>query len=173
MDQEPHSEARTGGISTRAMEIAVALVFLTLGGLVVYDSLRLGIRWVGDGPQAGYFPFYIGAIICIASGVTLARAIFGRIASRDTTFVAWGPLGRVLSVLIPAAFFVLGIELIGIYVSSAVYIAGFMMWLGGYKWPKSIVVGLAVSVVMFLLFEVWFKVPLYKGAYNPLALLGY
>jgi hypothetical protein len=27
--------------------------------------------------------------------------------------------------------------------------------------------------VAFVTFEVWFQVPLYKGAFNPLAFLGY
>lgn len=171
-DTEPRPTG-PGGIPTRVMEIIVALVFLALGGLVVYDSLRLGIRWVGDGPQAGYFPFYIGATISIASLVTLGRAVFGEAARSRKIFVEWEPLRRVLSVLVPATFYVLGVELIGIYVSSAAYIALFMMWLGRYKWPKSLIVGIAVSAVMFLMFEVWFKVPLYKGAFNPLAFLGY
>jgi hypothetical protein len=63
--------------------------------------------------------------------------------------------------------------LIGIYVAAAVYIAVFMIWLGKYGWVKSILLGLAVSVVMFMMFEVWFKVPLFKGEYNPLDFLGY
>jgi hypothetical protein len=174
MDKNSGSrDARPGGIPTSVAEIAVALGFLLLGGLVVYDSLRLGMRWVGDGPEAGYFPFYIGAIICIASLVTLAQAVLGRAAKSGRIFVAWGPLKLVLSVLIPAGFYVLGVELIGIYVSAAIYIAVFMVWLGNYKWPKSIVVGVATSTIMFLMFEVWFLVPLYKGAYNPLGFLGY
>jgi hypothetical protein len=166
-------DTKGAGISIRVMEIAVALVFLTLGGLVVYDSLRLGMRWVGDGPEAGYFPFYVGALVCTAGLVTLAQAVFGRAAKSGGIFVTWGPLRQVLAVLIPAALYVLGIELIGIYVSAAIYIAVFMIWLGKYKWPKSIVVGVAVSAAMFLMFEVWFQVPLYKGAYNPLGFLGY
>jgi len=43
------------------MEIAVALLFLLFGGVVSWDSYRLGASWGSDGPQAGYFPFYIGA----------------------------------------------------------------------------------------------------------------
>ena len=30
-----------------------------------------------------------------------------------------------------------------------------------------------VAAIAFLTFEVWFQVPLYKGAYDPLAFLGY
>lgn len=174
MDENSSSEgARSGGIQTRLMEIVVALVFLALGGLVVFDSIRLGMRWAADGPQSGYFPFYVGAIICISSLVTLAQAVFGRAARRGSIFVEREPLRRVLSVLIPAAFYVLGVELIGIYVSAAIYIAVFMVWLGNYKWLKSAVIGVAISAMMFLMFEVWFLVPLYKGIYDPLGFLGY
>lgn len=165
------SPSRAGGIPTRTMEIVVALVFLLLGGLVVYDSLRLGIRWVGDGPEAGYFPFYVGALICIAALVTLGHAVVGR--AKRGIFVEWAPLRQVLAVLIPAAFYVLGVELIGIYVAAALYIAFFMIWLGGYGWLKSIVLGVVISVAMFFMFEIWFLVPLYKGAYDPLSLIGY
>ena len=31
----------------------------------------------------------------------------------------------------------------------------------------------AVNTIFFLMFEVWFKVPLYKGIYEPLSFLGY
>jgi hypothetical protein len=30
-----------------------------------------------------------------------------------------------------------------------------------------------VVVLFFLMFEVWFKVPLFKGQFNPLGFLGY
>ena len=174
MDENPGSQdATTGGIPTLVAEVIVALVFLALGGLVVFDSIRLGMRWAADGPEAGYFPFYVGAIICIASLVTLAPAVFGRAVKRGAVFVEREPMRRVLSVLIPAAFYVLGVELIGIYVSAAIYIAVFMVWLGNYNWFKSIVIGVAISAMMFLMFEVWFLVPLYKGIYNPLGFLGY
>ena len=63
--------------------------------------------------------------------------------------------------------------MIGIYVASAVYIAVFMVWLGKYSWTRSLCVGVGVTVAMFLLFEVWFKVPLFKGSLAPLSFLGY
>ena len=53
--------------SLRAWDAAVAVAFFLFGALVVWDSKRLGAEWASDGPQAGYFPFYIGMLICISS----------------------------------------------------------------------------------------------------------
>jgi hypothetical protein len=167
------SDGRAGGISMRSAEIAVALILFSLGALVVYDSHRLGSSWGSDGPEAGYFPFYIGLIICISSAVILGQALFGRKAKRNAIFVERQALRQVMSVLIPAVLYVIAIQLIGLYVASAVYIAGFMLWLGNYSWLRSVVLGVAVSAVTFVTFEVWFQVPLYKGAFDPLAFLGY
>jgi hypothetical protein len=79
----------------------------------------------------------------------------------------------VLSVLLPAAVYVLAVQFIGLYIASALYIALFMVILGKFSWIKSIGIALCVNVLFFLMFEVWFKVPLFKGAYNMLDFLGY
>ena len=173
---EERDETRTGaGVSQRSVQIGVALILLALGLLVVYDSSRLGFRWGADGPEAGYFPFYIGLIICISSVVTLCESLFGNTGKREAQkiFVEWGPLRQVLAVLVPAVVYVLGVQLIGLYVASAIYIAGFMIWLGSYGWVRSVLVGVGVAAAAFMTFEVWFQVPLYKGAFDPLAFLGY
>ena len=178
---EQESAAGDGGISTRTMEIVVALVLLAVSALVVIDSYRLGSKWGDDGPQSGYFPFYIGLLLGIASVATLAR-VFLKQSRRgeklaapgpEPQFVGWGQLKLVLSVLLPAIVYVLGVQLFGMYVASAVYIAIFMRWLGHYSWVKSVGIALGVAVTIFVLFEIWFKVPLYKGAYDALAWLGY
>jgi hypothetical protein len=160
------------GISTRAMELVVAVLLFVVGAIVVYDSYRLGSKWGSDGPQSGYFPFYIGLLICISSVVNFVQALLAKRLDPEI-FVAWGPLKLVLTVLVPAAVYVLGVKYIGIYLASAIYIAIFMAWLGKYSWLRSIIVGLAVNVSFFLMFEVWFRVPLYKGDLDPLQFLGY
>ena len=170
-NKESGAEDRAG-ISTRVMEVAVAVFFFIVGAIVVYDSYRLGSKWSSDGPQSGYFPFYIGVLICIASAVNLAQALLVK-RGDDDLFVGWGPLKLVVTVLIPAVVYVLGVKYAGLYVASAIYIAVFMAWLGKYSWSRSIGVGLAVNISFFLLFEVWFKVPLFKGDLDPLRFLGY
>jgi hypothetical protein len=182
MSDDRHA-AGEAGVSARTMEIAVALLLLAIGVVVVYDSNRLGASWGSDGPQSGYFPFYIGLLLSVSSGATLIRIALtewkrrgefrGALAERAARFVGWDELKLVLAVLVPALLFVAVVQLIGIYVASAIYIALFMRWLGKYRWPKSVAVGLMVSATTFVLFEVWFKVPLFKGAFDPLAWLGY
>jgi len=52
-----------------------------------------------------------------------------------------------------------------------------MLWrliiLGKYSWTKSIAAALVINALFFFMFEVWFKVPLFKGSLDPLRFLGY
>ena len=169
---EQQSARSSRGISSRAVEIVVAAAVFTFGAVIVYDSVRLGARWGSDGPQAGYFPFYIGLFICVCAAVVLAYAIAGKLAG-PKIFVSWAALSQVMQVLGPAAAYVLGIQLIGIYVASAVYIAVFMIWLGRYPFLLSACIGVAVSAAFYATFEMWFKVALYKGLFDPLSFLGH
>ncbi|MBS0342068.1 MAG: tripartite tricarboxylate transporter TctB family protein [Proteobacteria bacterium] len=167
-----HEESARTGIATWVVEAVVSAVLLVVGIVVIFESRRLGAGWTSDGPGSGYFPFYIGLIIAIASLGVLYQSVLGK--ERNTeVFVDREQLARVLSVLLPATVYVGAIALVGIYVASAIYIALFMIVLGKYSWIKSVVAALAINVVLFCMFEVWFKVPLYKGSLDPLAFLGY
>ncbi|HYN13534.1 MAG TPA: tripartite tricarboxylate transporter TctB family protein, partial [Burkholderiales bacterium] len=90
---------------TKAAELAVAALFFVFGSIVITDSVRLGFGWQEvHGPQPGYFPFYIGLIICIASLVNIVLAL--RVpAAQSKTFVKVGQLKLVLTVLIPTAIY--------------------------------------------------------------------
>jgi putative tricarboxylic transport membrane protein len=162
----------TGGrpaLRTRAAEFAVAAAFFAIGALVMYDSVRLGARWAEDGPQPGYFPFYVGLLICIASAATALFAV-RMPQERNGSFVEVGQLKLVLAVLIPSAVFAGVVGSLGIYLSGTIFIALFMRWLGKYPWWKVALVSIGNSVVFYLIFEVWFLVPLPKGPLE--ALLG-
>jgi hypothetical protein len=152
-------------------ELVVAALFFLLGAIVIYDSWRLGAGWSEDGPQAGYFPFYIGLLVCAASAVNFGQALLAK-RDREKAFVEVGALKLVLSVLVPAAVYVGLIGWSGIYVASTVFIAFFMRWLGKYAWWKVAAVSIGNSVVFFLIFEYWFKVPLPKGPLESLLGLG-
>ena len=157
---DDHSERPAA--TTRTLELVVAALLFLLGAVVIYDSARIGARWGEDGPQAGYFPFYIGVLICIATGVVFYRAL-GDKAKGAKSFVTRGAFRQVLWMLLPSIVYVALVKPLGIYVSSTLFIAFFMRRLGRYPWLKVVTVAVGVSLVFFLLFEVWFKVPLPKG----------
>lgn len=148
--------------STRAVEIAVAVIVLAFGAVIAYDSLRIGARWGDDGPQAGYVPFYVGLLIIACAAVTIVRAL--RDASLGSkSFVSRGQLKLILVVLVPTVVYVGVIAWLGLYLASTLYVAFFMWWLGKYSWAKILPVAVGVSLAFYLTFEVWFKVPLPKG----------
>ncbi|HEX6019112.1 MAG TPA: tripartite tricarboxylate transporter TctB family protein [Burkholderiaceae bacterium] len=159
------------GIATWLVELLVALALLLLGAIVAWKSWQLGAVWRDDGPGAGYFPFYIAVLVCVSSAVVGARALTG---GRDrSVFVTFEQLRRVLTVLLPTLAFVVVTQFLGLYVGSLLFITGFMVWVGHYRWGRSLAIGFAVAALAFLLFEVWFKVPLFKGTLDPLRFLPY
>lgn len=159
MSMDNH-EDEPSAASTKSLEIATALFFLLIGGLVMWDSYRIGAKWGDDGPQSGYFPFYIGLLMCIATLANLLTALRTR---RSTSFVSKPKLKLVLAIFFPTLVYLVVMQFVGLYVSSAIFIAIFMRWQGKFSWVKSILTGLIVSVVLFAMFEIWFNVPLLKG----------
>ena len=159
-DLNQEEAASPSAVSNRTMETVVATATLLLGALVIFDSVRLGTGWGDEGPKAGYFPFYIGLIICIGSVVNLVMGL----RDKDSgSFVSKAQAADVLRVLIPMIVFTGLIGVLGMYVSGTIYIAFFMRWVGKYSWVKTTCVSLGTSVAFFVVFELWFKVPLIKG----------
>lgn len=150
-------------LSHRAMEIGTALFFLLASSIVIFDSWRLGIGWKeSEGPAAGYFPFYIGVFMALASFVVLFKGIAAKSLS-SKTFVTHEGFKSVILVLIPLTIYVATIDYFGIYLASTIYIALFMWHFGKYSIPVAIFTGAAVALALFAMFEVWFLVPLPKG----------
>jgi hypothetical protein len=169
---ENEVEVQRQGVATYKVEAAVAFLILVLGATVALGSWKLGAGWTSDGPGSGYFPFYIGVLMCVAGLGVMYQAVFSK--DRDTDiFVDNEQLKLVLSVFIPACVYVLGVQFLGLYVASAIYIALFMVILGKFSVLKSVITSLAIVVLFFFMFEVWFKVPLFKGSLDLLAFLGY
>ena len=175
--QEPGEAAASGqergrpapGVAEVGPELGVAAFLMLLGGLVVFDSLRLGAGWADDGPESGYFPFYIGSMLLASSGLVFIRAVAGWLAARGRPaasapqFVSHEEFRLVLAMLVPATLYVAAMAWMGLYLASIVLIAWFMRRHGRFGWPLTAGVALGVPLVFFFVFERWFLVPLPKG----------
>jgi putative tricarboxylic transport membrane protein len=152
----------------RTADVMTALVLAAGGVLVVWDSLRIGVGWSTDGPRSGFFPFWLAvALLACCTGIVIQA-----IRRADTKpFVPRGAIGPVLKVLGPAIAFVVLTEFVGLYVAAALYLGSYMRWIGRHSWPATLVLTLAFPIAAFVVFEIWFLVPMPKGPLE--AWLGY
>ena len=137
-----------------------AFILMALGGIVLVDAMRLGIGWGTDGPRSGFFPFWLALIMIVTCTVIFVQTFWR--GSREA-FVSREQLGPVLKVILPAAAMVLLTHFVGLYVAAALYTGFYMRWVGRHSWMSVVAVALAISVISFLIFELWFLVPMPKG----------
>ena len=149
-------------ISRFAMEMAVSFSTLLTGAVVLVGAREYGTGWGDAGPEPGYFPFYVGLVIILASLGTLAQA-WAKHRDRQQAFLTVEQGKRVLAFFGPMLAFVAAAAVLGLYVALVLYLAGVMIRQGGYRPHTAAAVGIGTAVVCYLIFELWFQVPLLKG----------
>ena len=147
---------------SRNVDIVVMLLLLALACLLGWDSARVGNAWADDGPQAGYFPFYLSVLLGAACIYGLARLIAPSGASA-AGFINRHQFIRVMQVFVPTLAFVIATEFLGLYVASFLLVAGFMWWIGRMALWKSVLTSFLFTAAMFLTFEIAFNVIMPKG----------
>lgn len=159
-------------------ELGTAVVTGLLGVAGVVGAAELGYGWSDHGPEAGYFPFYVGLILIAASLWNLIGAVVKqrRAAATPQTehveeqFIDRESLGRIGGFVGALLAFVVGTLLLGVYVVGSAYIAYSAWRHGKYALWKAVAIGLTFSVVQYVIFESIFKIPLLKGPLE--AMLG-
>jgi putative tricarboxylic transport membrane protein len=149
-------------VGSRSVDMVVTLLLIALACLLGWDSWRLGAGWESDGPQAGYFPFYLSILLGGASLFGLGSALVAR-AAADEPFVTRDQFRRVLQVLVPTLLFVILVQVLGLYVASFLLVAGFMSIIGRIALWKSVLTAFVFVAVMFFTFDVAFDVIMPKG----------
>jgi len=148
-------------VGMRSVEVVVYLILLGAALLLGYDNWRTGMSWEADGPQAGYFPFYLSVLLGAASVYGLVSKLMEGGAS--DAFVTREQFRRVMQVFVPTLLFCLFMQWLGLYVASFLLITGFMWIIGRIALWKSLLAGVLFSVIMFLTFDVAFDVIMPKG----------
>jgi putative tricarboxylic transport membrane protein len=159
---EPTSAAEEPVCSTRSVDIACYLLLMGLAAVLAYDNWRTGMSWEADGPQAGYFPFYLSMLLAAACLYGLVDKLFVSTGSGGT-FVTRDQFSRVMQVFVPTLLFCVAMQWLGLYVASFILIAGFMWIVGHIALWKSLVTAFVFSVLMFVTFDIAFDVIMPKG----------
>jgi hypothetical protein len=153
--------------STRAVDIAVALLLLGLAALLAFDNWRTGISWDSTGPQAGYFPFYLSVILAAACLYGLVKEFKAR-RQLDDPFVTRAQFRRVVQVFVPTLLFCVLMQWLGLYVASFLLVAGFMIFVGRIAAWKAVLTALVFSLAMLVTFDIAFDVIMPKGPLEAL-----
>ena len=150
----------------RAADLVTAALLMLLGGIVIYEALRLGIGWGIGGPGSGFFPFWLAVLLVAVGAVVCLQALLW--GSRHP-FVTWERFVPVLKVVVPLAGFIVLTDPpgpwtgLGLYVATGIYLGFYMRWVGRHDWRAVVALSIAVPVITFLIFETWFLVPMPKG----------
>jgi putative tricarboxylic transport membrane protein len=161
-DPDAPAEESPAVTGVRTVETVVYLLLTALASLLAFDNWRTGMGWASDGPQAGYFPFYLSVILAAASVFGLVSIFLSRM-DEGKTFVTRDQLRRVMQVFVPTFLFCLCTQWLGLYVASLLLIAGFMWMVGRIALWKSLLTSLVFSMIMFVTFDVAFDVIMPKG----------
>lgn len=161
----------TPRVSRRALDVAIALVLLGWGAVVMIDSRRMGMGWTFDGPAAGFFSFYIGALLSAACLGVIVRALFTKRTPEYSHILTGAHVRGLTAALIPALVLVAVMPFTGLYAAAAVYLFWFARREAKLGWLASLGLSLATGLALFAIFKLGFDVPLPTG---PIELwLGY
>jgi putative tricarboxylic transport membrane protein len=150
----------------RIADLVTAAMLMLLGGIVIYDAVRLGFGWGNEGPRSGFFPFWLATLLVVISAAIFLQALMGR---SEKPFVTRERFLLVLKVLAPIAGFILLTDPpgpwygLGLYVAGGLYLGFYMRWVGRHDWRSVVALSVVVPLIAFFIFEKWFLVPMPKG----------
>jgi len=150
----------------RALDVSTATLLLLVSAIVIYDALRIGVGWGTEGPQSGFFPFWLAALLAAVSLVLFVQAWR---SGSEKPFVTRDRFVPVLKVLVPLAGFVALTDPpgpwsgLGLYVAGGLYLGFYMRWVGRHDWRTVVALATSVPIITFVIFETWFLVPMPKG----------
>jgi hypothetical protein len=104
----------------------------------------------------------LGIVICtffiVLRGINILKK-----EGTGKSLIQKGGLTQILWVLIPAAGMVLLSELIGLHLATVLYLAFYMGVVGKMKWGKVILLSILVPLVVYIVFDKIFLIPLPEG----------
>ena len=147
--------------------LAIALRLIGVGTIVVVDAVRLGFRWGSNGPESGFFPFWLGVGLIVCAAIELRRVLVQYRkhvpAKRLMPEGAWKPIAWVL---LPAVGMAVATELVGLHVAAALYLAFYMRAIGKIRWSTTLAVAILVPALLYVAFDKFFMLPMPQGLWG-------
>ncbi|MEW6334887.1 MAG: tripartite tricarboxylate transporter TctB family protein [Thermodesulfobacteriota bacterium] len=151
----------------RKADIWVSILFILVGIVVVADSIRLGFMWGRTGPESGFFPFYLGMGVIIASSLVLFNAVREYVKQgAGKSLMPPGALKPILWVIIPSTVMVVITELVGLHIAAALFLGFYMRYVGKIGWMTTLLVSIISPLTLYITFDKLFLIPLPAGLWG-------
>jgi putative tricarboxylic transport membrane protein len=140
---------------TAALLLAFAVAF-SVGALKQYQW------WGSGGPGPAFVPFWLGLVMALLASMMLIRSI-----RQQHPGGAWFPRGEglrdMLVVLGATVAFVALLNVTGMIIGTALYLAFLVRYLGRHRWWVTFAIALAAAGFNWLVFVHWLHVPMPEG----------
>ncbi len=158
-------------MSTKTVDIIVAVVILCVGLVVGADAFRLGAGWGMEGPRPGFFPFVMAVLVVVGCLIVIRQAVKGTSSVKGSQrFVPEGAMKPVLTVLIPACGMVLLTEIVGLYIAAMIYLLLYIRIVGEFRWRTVLLVSIPIPLISSWVFDKIFLIPMPMGMYGAMVL---
>ena len=153
-------------IATAAALIVVAVVAMIDGRASALPD-PTGTFPGGLGP--GFYPFWASFVVAVAAVVVAWQA---RTQPEPAEGVFNGREGiiAVLAIGVPMALIVVLLPYLGFYIVTALYMGGFALFIGRYRWYWALLIAIAFPLAIYLGFENGFRVSLPKSIFYTMGL---
>jgi len=146
----------------RSADRVTAVFLLALSVAFSAGALKYYSWWGPGGPGSAFLPFCLGIVMAGLALLLLLKSLREKNAG-----VAWLPRGEglrdMLVVLGATVLFVALLNVLGMIIGTAAYLAFLVGYLGRHRWWLTLTVALAAAVFNWLVFVHWLRVPFPEG----------
>lgn len=146
---------------TGRVVVGLAGLILSIGYTVEATSIPLGTQ-VAPGP--GMFPLGVGVVAAVISVVVVLEALLTPVVTGAVELPTGSPARMVLGFAAVTGLFVLVMPFLGQYVAAVLYSTAMIKLLGTHGWARTIGYGLAMGVIVSVLFVELLEVRMPAGS---------
>jgi hypothetical protein len=146
----------------RGADRVTAVLLLVFAVAFAAGALKSYTWWGLEGPGSAFLPFWLGLVMA-----ALSVMLFLKKSSNPGG--EWLPRGEglrdMLVVLGATVLFVATLNVTGMVIGTALYLAGLVWYLGRHRWWVTLGVAVAAAAFNWLVFVRWLRVPMPEGIF--------
>lgn len=159
-------ETGKSGLSIRPPQLLAWLFIWGIVGITIWSFRGLPYKMEGA-PGPGFFPVYLS--ICLGLlNFFYGAEVFGLRGQKEVIFPRPSEMVRPIGFVLVAVFIIVLWDPLGavptVLVSSLVE----LRFLEGHSWTRSLRIGVSITGLVWVLFEMILEVPLPRGIFEPL-----